>query len=81
MILSVLDSLLDVTSDLTSIPLAMGPDPALFHNGNSASTAATAEVDVEARQSEIDLGYYEITEELREGEELPQLMNRDVEWM
>ena len=66
-----LDSFLDVTSDLASVPLALGPDPVLL----------SASDDVETLQQEIDQGYYEITEELREGEELPQLVNRDVEWM
>lgn len=66
-----------MSSDLSSVPLAMGPDPALFTSINTM-----AAVDEEERQREADQGYYEITEELVEGEgDPPQMRNRDVEWM
>ena len=68
-----LDTLIDVTSDLTSVPLALGPDPSLFDKDDKTDESVI--------NSQIDSGYYEITEELREGEEPVQMMRRDVEWM
>lgn len=78
----VLDTLLDLSSDLSHIPIANGPDPVLVDpaqrwsddNNDEATTLV-------ASQYERGFYYIEEPEKLSDGTDVPQFLNIDVEWM